>query len=562
MAEKRYADINGLTEAGSTLLLDGSADGIQVDSDGIFTINRRVDLEGAIRKSMTLTVIDKAGNRNTTTIYAVDGDVTALESLTIKLVGDDGKLKDIELVDGFKTIAMNTGETVKFDAVNSYLTSEGSVKEFEILPEQLNWSVIHGSNLIDFGAGTVYAKVPGEAILKAGTLSAGFRVDEESDEQQVSTEDIVILKIEGEPIYELPPVDDGSGRRDRTTTSTGISLSELMSRLVATIGQKNVIKAISLYSSRQESIALNESLGVIVPIDSVDKNDILLIYKPKNAEELKAKAKGTVLGDVMTLDTVTGQELKKPVIFVYDYSKDDVSAADNVGWYKYNELFDKWEYVLGENNTEAKKFTAEADDMDGFYVFIDNPNFIRFSDIAGNWAEKYIYGLSSLSVINGIKEGDKYSFYPNRDITRAEFIKLAVAAMRLDPDDYKDVELPFDDAEKIPAWALNYIKVAYKMGWLKGKGTGNGLVADATASISREEAVTMLHRIKAAAYEEGSASFTDSDSISGYAREAVENFASSQIVNGYTDGSFKPLNDIARSEAAKIVAEWINKALK
>ena len=134
--------------------------------------------------------------------------------------------------------------------------------------------------------------------------------------------------------------------------------------------------------------------------------------------------------------------------------------------------------------------------------------------------------------------------------------------MRLDPDDYKDVELPFDDAEKIPAWAINYIKVAYKMGWLKGKGTGNGLVADATASISREEAVTMLHRIKAAAYEEGSASFTDSDSISGYAREAVENFASSQIVNGYTDGSFKPLNDIARSEAAKIVAEWINKALK
>ena len=202
----------------------------------------------------------------------------------------------------------------------------------------------------------------------------------------------------------MPPVDDGSGRRDRTTTSTGISLSELMSRLVATIGQKNVIKAISLYSSRQESIALNESLGVIVPIDSVDKNDILLIYKPKNAEELKAKAKGTVLGDVMTLDTVTGQELKKPVIFVYDYSKDDVSAADNVGWYKYNELFDKWEYVLGENNTEAKKFTAEADDMDGFYVFIDNPNFIRFSDIAGNWAEKYIYGLSSLSVINGIKK--------------------------------------------------------------------------------------------------------------------------------------------------------------
>lgn len=70
---------------------------------------------------------------------------------------------------------------VNFDAVNSYLTSDGSIKEFDIMPEQLNWSVIYGSPLIDFSAGKVYAKAPGDVVIKAGTLSAGFKKDEEDE---------------------------------------------------------------------------------------------------------------------------------------------------------------------------------------------------------------------------------------------------------------------------------------------------------------------------------------------------------------------------------------------
>ncbi len=544
--------LNGMSEPASTILLDGSSHGITVKSDGTFTIKRAVDMAGTVKKSMVLTVTDKAGNHDSMVIYVIDGDLTELQSLSIKLLGDDGKLYDIEPIDDLKTIIMSTGDTVSFDAVNSYLTSGGSVKEFDIMPEQLNWSVIYGSPLIDFSAGKVYAKAPGDVVIKAGTLSAGFKKDEE-DYAEISTEDIVILKIQGDPVYDIPV---------KTDSGSGTSLAMLMNRLITLIGKDNVLKAIGLQSSRQASEAINESLAVIVPINSVDKNDILLIYIPKDADELKYDAPGIILGSVMTMATVTGEELKKPVVFVHTYSKSDISGADNIGLYRYNRLFGKWEYVLGQNNVEAKRLTAETLDMDAYYAFIDNPDFAKFSDISDNWAEKYIYRLSSLSVINGIKAGDNLYFYPGSEITRAEFIKLAVAAMRLNPDDYKNVELPFADAQNIPTWAVNYIKAAYKNVWIAGKATSSGLTVDSQASITREEAVTILHRIKAAPHKEVSSSFTDTDKISIYAKDAVENFTLSKIINGYTDGSFKPSNNIARNEAAKIIAEWILKVLE
>ncbi|MGE4283863.1 MAG: S-layer homology domain-containing protein, partial [Clostridia bacterium] len=87
-------------------------------------------------------------------------------------------------------------------------------------------------------------------------------------------------------------------------------------------------------------------------------------------------------------------------------------------------------------------------------------------------------------------------------------------------------------------------------------------VADTTFNITREEAATILYRIKAGASDSNSATFIDNDKISQYAEEAIANFAFNKIINGYEDGSFKPISNIKRGEAAKIIAEWINKILR
>ena len=48
-------------------------------------------------------------------------------------------------------------------------------------------------------------------------------------------------------------------------------------------------------------------------------------------------------------------------------------------------------------------------------------------------------------------------------------------------------------------------------------------------------------------------SFTDFEDVPEYARESVRLMAAAGIINGYDDGSFKPLDNATRAEAAQII---------
>ncbi|MOA24722.1 hypothetical protein D3C78_1454130 [compost metagenome] len=47
--------------------------------------------------------------------------------------------------------------------------------------------------------------------------------------------------------------------------------------------------------------------------------------------------------------------------------------------------------------------------------------------------------------------------------------------------------------------------------------------------------------------------FADQKQIGAYAREAVEYLQQTGIINGYTDGTFRPLNLTTRAEAAALI---------
>jgi hypothetical protein len=77
--------------------------------------------------------------------------------------------------------------------------------------------------------------------------------------------------------------------------------------------------------------------------------------------------------------------------------------------------------------------------------------------------------------------------------------------------------------------------------------------------ILRQEIAAMILRY--AAYKNFSfpqinapAAFKDSAQIHGYAKEPVSVMQQADIINGYEDGSFRPLNNATRAEAAKMLA--------
>ncbi|MNC38771.1 Endoglucanase precursor [compost metagenome] len=112
---------------------------------------------------------------------------------------------------------------------------------------------------------------------------------------------------------------------------------------------------------------------------------------------------------------------------------------------------------------------------------------------------------------------------------------------------------PFADVPS-DAWYAADVAAAQAVGIALGS-DGNFRPND---SISRAEVVSLITR----AYENkhgaitmplATPSFRDGKSIPSWANEAVIKASSLQLVNGYTDSTFRPGNPATRAEAVKLI---------
>jgi len=183
----------------------------------------------------------------------------------------------------------------------------------------------------------------------------------------------------------------------------------------------------------------------------------------------------------------------------------------------------------------------------------ETPKAPVFSDLGeAAWAEQAILFLNEKGIVNGNPDG---SFGPNNNITRAEFVKLIATAIGIDASDTLP---PFGDVSA-DCWYAPYVSAAYKWGVVKGDEYGNFYPE---ACITRQDMVAMLYRaIGGQASDNDTLSFTDAASISDYAKDAVAYFNKLGVVNGFEDGSFGPLNNATRAEAAMIFYKLITAEL-
>ena len=101
-------------------------------------------------------------------------------------------------------------------------------------------------------------------------------------------------------------------------------------------------------------------------------------------------------------------------------------------------------------------------------------------------------------------------------------------------------------------WYAPYVGGAFTMGCIKGE---NGIFRP-NDSITREDAAVIAYRFSADNItDNGTAHFADYNDIADYAKNAVNVLSKAKIINGFTDGSFKPKANTTRAEAAKIIYE-------
>lgn len=175
---------------------------------------------------------------------------------------------------------------------------------------------------------------------------------------------------------------------------------------------------------------------------------------------------------------------------------------------------------------------------------------IPFKDVGdSHWAYDAIEDMYAQNVITG---DDNEDFRPDAPIVREEFIKMIVSFFDI-PEGVSDTT--FVDVEQT-SWYEKYVNSVVAYGVVNGIGDNLFGVGQ---YVTRQDLAVIIYRtlIKKGIMLENSRSmtqFTDSDDISEYAGEAVAAFCNAEIIRGYEDLSFRPLNNISRAEVCAVLS--------
>lgn len=169
-----------------------------------------------------------------------------------------------------------------------------------------------------------------------------------------------------------------------------------------------------------------------------------------------------------------------------------------------------------------------------------------FKDIAeGDWFYKNVKYVNENGLMNGVEED---VFDPNGDVTRAMFVTV-LYRMEQEP---KTGTATFADVD-----ADSYYSSA--VAWAEENNIVNGVSDTEFApndNISREQMAAIVYRYaKYKGYDSAvntKADYTDNDSISEYAKEAVNWLSEKEIMSGNPDGSFAPQANSTRAESAAV----------
>ncbi len=197
-----------------------------------------------------------------------------------------------------------------------------------------------------------------------------------------------------------------------------------------------------------------------------------------------------------------------------------------------------------DNNKDKEDDKAETKPEEKPQEVIKESSFTDLSK--EHWAYEYINNLYIRNVVNGYEDG---SFRPDRPVKREEFIKIISELFKPEVSG----NISFSDV-KTTDWYYPYVNVAYNSGIINGIspqlfGTGS--------NITREDAAVIIARVinyKKISFEKVSdTDFSDIESISDYALEAVKTLKSYGLINGYDANDFRPKGNLSRAELCKLV---------
>lgn len=170
------------------------------------------------------------------------------------------------------------------------------------------------------------------------------------------------------------------------------------------------------------------------------------------------------------------------------------------------------------------------------------------------WAADSITMLRQRGIVSG--SGDGY-FYPERAVTRAEFLKMIMKVFRTEIAE-NGVESGFSDVGR-DYWGCDYIITAAKLGIINGDENGR---FNPDADITRADMATVVKRVADMNGIElvavaPSVIFSDAYLIPEYAYDSIADLQQAGILSG-DNGRFNPVANLSRAEAAVVFGRLLS----
>lgn len=173
---------------------------------------------------------------------------------------------------------------------------------------------------------------------------------------------------------------------------------------------------------------------------------------------------------------------------------------------------------------------------------------VTYVDMADSKAANAAIALTEAGVMSGTQIGNQHFFYPERTVTRAELLIMAMNAAGI-TDVPACEKTGFDDDADISSAMKGYVSAAYTMGYISGTLKEGKLCFLPNEEINRAEAAVMICAILG---EESSGvvpTFSDGAEIPVWAQESIYTLNNLGVMDA-TDGYISPTSALTREQAA------------
>ncbi|WP_245676752.1 S-layer homology domain-containing protein [Bacillus solimangrovi] len=170
-------------------------------------------------------------------------------------------------------------------------------------------------------------------------------------------------------------------------------------------------------------------------------------------------------------------------------------------------------------------------------LFTFQPEIQAQSDIENHWAKDTIATWIDKGWISGY---DEETYLPNKPVTRAEFVTFISRSFNLS----EQFDIDYIDVNNTD-WFYGQLQLSapYISGYEDGSFQPN-------KTITRQEGAVILARLISAEQAKGQElTFNDIDSVSSWAKPAIQLVVSNGLMGGYPDDTFQPNQPITRAEA-------------